>query len=683
MIKNLLQLNSISKKVAVMATLLTGIPVIAVTFLAVSQAKHELDTVAAEDLKHVAQAVSEMCRTQDELLKAKLNSDLNLAEGYLREQSGAGEGWDTAVTLVEKVDKIGDFTVPHATLGSVSLTGNNDLTDYIDQATGSTCTIFQVLPGKWVRVATSIRKDDGSRAVGTTLNSDSRVYKAVMAGQTFTGTNMILGNLYETVYRPVRNAQGDIVAVLYVGVRHSSFEALQTAVSNIKLGSTGYPYIMRGDGVLVLHPSKVGTDLSDYEFCKEMKANKRGWVEYVWEGRLKFTAYEYYEPYDWIIAAGAYADEYNTAANNMRSYMLTAATISIGIASLLAIFIGRRIARGVKRVAVAINEISQGDGDLTQRVSVQSKDETGELANAFNVFVGKIHNLIVEVASATHEVAGAATQIAAGSEEMAIGMQKQSDQATQVSSAIEEMSASVSEVACKSNEASQNAEQAGEQAQEGGDVVGQSVQGMKDIADVVSESADAINELGKRGEQIGQIIEVINDIADQTNLLALNAAIEAARAGEHGRGFAVVADEVRKLADRTTKATEEIGDSIQAIQSETSLAVQRMSTGTDRVDAGVKLAEKAGQSLDEIVGSASSVSSMIRSIAAASEEQSAAAEQVSSSIQSINAVSSEAAEGANQAATAAAQLSNKAEQLQLLVGQFKVDVSNSADQAQS
>jgi methyl-accepting chemotaxis protein len=430
---------------------------------------------------------------------------------------------------------------------------------------------------------------------------------------------------------------------------------------------------MTGDGVLAIHPKMVGTDLSEHAFCQEMKAKKSGWVAYDWEGRLKFTAYEYYEPYDWIIAAGAYADEYNHASTHIRNFMVIAAVVFIVISCLLAVLLGKRIAGGVRRVSDAIREISQGDGDLTQRLAINSKDETGELASRFNVFIGKIHDLIVDVADATREVAGASTQIAASSEEMATGMQQQSQQATQVSSAIEEMSSSVMEVARKSSEASESAKDAGKQAKAGGEVVAQSVEGMKGIAEVVNESAGAINELGKRGEQIGQIIEVINDIADQTNLLALNAAIEAARAGEHGRGFAVVADEVRKLADRTTHATEEIGESISAIQSETELAVKRMSAGTERVGAGVVLAEKAGVSLNEIVNSASNVAGMIESIAAASEEQSAAAEQISSSIQSINAVSNEAAEGANQAAAAAAQLSRKAEQLQALVGQFKVN----------
>ena len=318
-----------------------------------------------------------------------------------------------------------------------------------------------------------------------------------------------------------------------------------------------------------------------------------------------------------------------------------------------------------------IKDIAQGEGDLTQRVDVNSKDEIGELGKWFNAFVAKIHDVIAEVSDATREVAAAATEIAASSDEMAAGMSEQSSQVMQISSAIEEMSASVVEVARKSSEAASNASESGQVAQKGGEVVNETIAGMNAISDAVTAGAASVTELGKRGEQIGEIIEVINDIADQTNLLALNAAIEAARAGEHGRGFAVVADEVRKLADRTTKATEEIAESIKAIQSETGEAVQRMNGGTDQVDKGVERATEAGRSLQQIVSGAQEVASMIQSIAAAAEEQSAASEEVSRSVDAVSAVTRQATEGASQAAQAAGQLSTKAEQLQKLIGTFK------------
>ena len=263
-------------------------------------------------------------------------------------------------------------------------------------------------------------------------------------------------------------------------------------------------------------------------------------------------------------------------------------------------------------------------------------------------------------------------EIAASSEQMAAGLTRQSQQASQVAAAVEEMSATVTEVASKSSEASHAAKASNEDAAKGGGVVRETVEEMRGIAEQVNQSATAVSQLGRKGEQIGAIISVINDIADQTNLLALNAAIEAARAGEHGRGFAVVADEVRKLAERTTAATKEVAQSIGEIQSETGVAVERIETGSKRVSRGVDLANSAGEALSRIVTSSNSMASMVQSIASASEEQAAASQEIAKSIEAINAVTRESTEGASQASKAAADLSGQAEQLQSLVGRFKI-----------
>jgi methyl-accepting chemotaxis protein len=360
------------------------------------------------------------------------------------------------------------------------------------------------------------------------------------------------------------------------------------------------------------------------------------------------------------------------ATNAIRFVLASVIGVTIVVVFVVALLFARMLSKPINLLVARLKDIAEGEGDLTQRVDQARKDELGELGKWFNTFVEKIHGVISEVGATAREVAGAATEIAASSEEMAQGIGEQNQQVTQISAAIEEMSSSIIEVARKSAEAAENAQESGKVAEEGGKVVTETIQGMNEISDAVTASAASVSELGKRGDQIGQIIEVINDIADQTNLLALNAAIEAARAGEHGRGFAVVADEVRKLADRTTKATEEIGESITAIQTETGQAVERMNAGTEQVKVGVDKATQAGRSLEKIVTGAQDVATMIRSIAAAAEQQSAASEQVSKGVQSVSAVTNQSAEGASQAAMAASQLSTKAEQLQALVGRFKL-----------
>ena len=326
----------------------------------------------------------------------------------------------------------------------------------------------------------------------------------------------------------------------------------------------------------------------------------------------------------------------------------------------------------VKQMIERVRDIAEGEGDLTQRLSIDKTDEIGQLAKWFDVFVENIHTIINDVSQTTNGVAGAATEIAAASEEMATGLDDQKREVEQVTTAMEEMARSVEDVARKSIDAQTAAEAAGRDATEGGDVVSQSVEQIKAIAGQVNESAHSVGELGKKGEKIGEIIDVINDIADQTNLLALNAAIEAARAGEHGRGFAVVADEVRKLAERTTQATEEVASSVREIQDETRVAVERMDAGRSTVEQGVELSHQAGQALQRIVQASGNLRSMVESIAGATEEQAATSKQISSSAESITSISAQTSDGANQAAQAAADLSSQAENLKTLVGRFKL-----------
>ena len=256
---------------------------------------------------------------------------------------------------------------------------------------------------------------------------------------------------------------------------------------------------------------------------------------------------------------------------------------------------------------------------------------------------------------------------------MAAGANEQSAQASEVATAVEQMTKTIFETTKNTTTAASASKNAGKVAVEGGKVVEETIKGMIRISEVVKQSAETVLELGRSSNEIGEIVQVINDIADQTNLLALNAAIEAARAGEQGRGFAVVADEVRKLAERTSKATQEIAGMIKHIQKDTDGAVQSMQQGTKEVENGKLLAEKAGDSLKEIITGAERVADIVTQVAAASEQQSRASEQITQNIELITNVTQQSATGVRQIAHAAEELNQLTGNLQSLISGFKVD----------
>lgn len=310
-------------------------------------------------------------------------------------------------------------------------------------------------------------------------------------------------------------------------------------------------------------------------------------------------------------------------------------------------------------------------GDLTISVQVDERDH-GSVLWAMKNMTTNLRSIMSQVSNTSSQVAAAASQLHSTADRIATGAEEVVAQAGTVATAGEEMSATSGDIAQNCQFAAEGAQRASHTAQNGAEVVERTVRVMGQIAEKVQESARTVGSLGERSDQIGAIIGTIEDIADQTNLLALNAAIEAARAGEQGRGFAVVADEVRALAERTTRATREIGEMIKTIQNETKGAVAAMEQGVHQVETGTMEAAKSGNALQNILQQINEVAMQVNQIATAAEEQTATTGEISSNMQQITEVVHQTSQGAHESATAAAQLSGNAEVLQTLVRQFKL-----------
>ncbi len=364
-----------------------------------------------------------------------------------------------------------------------------------------------------------------------------------------------------------------------------------------------------------------------------------------------------------------------TLASEAKTALVFSIVLSVVLGSItiiIGLFVMFSITTPLSRMLYMLKDIAEGEGDLARRLETDRKDEFGELARWFNRFVDNIHAIISQVAGNTSQVSEAANRLHSTATQIATAAEEVACQSTTVATASEEMSATSNDISHNCSLASEISGRANATATGGASVVQETLVVMQNIAERVQESARTVESLGARSDQIGAIVGTIEDIADQTNLLALNAAIEAARAGEQGRGFAVVADEVRALADRTTKATKEIGEMIKAIQRETAGAVGSMENGVNEVEKGMESSRKSGNALQQIVDAIGEVSMQVHQIATAAEEQTAVTGEISSNIHQITDVVSETARGAHETAAAASQLSSLATELQRMVGRFKL-----------
>ena len=457
-----------------------------------------------------------------------------------------------------------------------------------------------------------------------------------------------------------------------------SLDTMVATLSNFRVGDSGFVFMTDGSGKVKLHPDAARIDRDNLNqlagpvapalLGKQVFSASHAEVD----GQKVVLATSYIPLLDWYLVVQVPEAEIYAELDQARLHiLLVSLAIAVGM-GLLGMVLAGSVSRPLNELARLFRELGSGDGDLTQRLKVDGRDELSEVARGFNNFVAKIHGSIEQVASNSRQLASTAAQVAEQAQLTQHNCTAQRDRTGQVATAIHEMGATVSEIAGNASLAADVARQANEQADAGAGVVAQARHGIVGLSDELESVSGVIGSLAGQTDAIGSILDTIRSISEQTNLLALNAAIEAARAGEQGRGFAVVADEVRNLASRSAASTEEIQKMIDGLQAQSARAVSAMAEGHGQSLTVVNQADAANEALGQITAHITQISDMNIQVATATEEQSSVVGEINRNVEDINQLTMETADIAHQLTASSRSLQQLSGELDQLVGNFRL-----------
>ncbi|MHA6178701.1 methyl-accepting chemotaxis protein [Pseudomonas mohnii] len=549
---------------------------------------------------------------------------------------------------------------------------NNDFreVDEFKQMTAGVATVFVRSGEDFIRVSTSLSKQDGSRAIGTMLDHAHPAYARLMAGQSYVGRALLFDRSYMTQYTPVRDSSGKVIAVLFVGFDYTDAQNAQFEnLKRFRIGQTGSLALLDEQNKWLVPIA--GVQALDQAVPAVVALAKVPGKGRFWSDKSE-DFYSIAVPFEggpWSVVA------------SMPKTEISAVTWSVGIqlaiGSLLAMLLAVGAAVWLLRSKLApLGDLVRqaealGAGDLSVRLSVSSNDEIGQLARAFNQMSQALSTMVEHIRNASKEVNSRAQALSGLSGGAYEGMEQQSGEISSMAGAVEEFSATSLNIADNMGNTQRLAQENAQQTQIGRTSMDEASSSLEQIAGALNSTATVINTLGQRSQEIGGIVGVITSIAEQTNLLALNAAIEAARAGEQGRGFAVVADEVRNLASRTRQATDEISEMIQSIQQETGNAISTMEQGNVLMQEGLSRNANVASALARIDEQSRSAGQQFAAITTATQEQSSTATLLSSNLQSIALANSEQREVVSNLAVTAKELEKLAADLRSEVDRFR------------
>ncbi|WP_230153517.1 methyl-accepting chemotaxis protein [Pseudomonas brassicacearum] len=480
------------------------------------------------------------------------------------------------------------------------------------------------------------------------------------------------GKLVITVATPVQR-QNQMIGVAGADIDLSSVSAI---INSLNFGGHGHAFIVSADGKILIHPDskRVLKTLAE-AYPNGAPQISPGVKEVDLDGKTQFISFTHVNGVpgaDWYVALVLDKDTALAMLSEFRTSALIAMVIAVVfIIALLGMLI-RVLMQPLLTMGRAMHDIAEGEGDLTRRLVIHGHDEFGALGTSFNRFVERIHTSIREVASATGQVNEVALRVVSASNSSMFNSDQQASRTSSVAAAINQLGAAAQEIAQNAALASQHSSDARSLAEDGQQVVDKTIAAMQQLSAKISDSCGNIETLNSNTVNIGQILEVITSISQQTNLLALNAAIEAARAGEAGRGFAVVADEVRNLAHRTQDSAQQVQKMIEELQVGAREAVLTMTDSQRQSESSVGIANQAGERLGSVTQRIGEIDGMNQSVATATEEQTAVVESINVDITEINTLNQEGVENLQATLRACADLEQQAARLKQLVGSFRI-----------
>jgi methyl-accepting chemotaxis protein len=564
--------------------------------------------VAESNLEHEAKLMAGTLDSLFEAVKIRGETQSRFFIKYIGSTPELGQG--TA--------KAGEVDLPVVKLGNEVLNGNERVLAAFKALTGEEAAFLFIKEGKVYRLATLLKDKDGKPMHGVPIGDADPVAKALLAGQDYQGLAIRGGKYNFSTVKLLKDGDGKPWGAYSIRISlDGELKRIRDQFGGLVAGKTGYVYIVRPTdektiGEFVLHPKFQEKSIAEVDLPAAAKASvtevvtrKSGMFRYsmadqsgVEREKIIFAATS--PAWGWTVATGSWLDEYLEESHALRNLVIL---ISIAAALILSVLIYLLVNSRLGGLRLLVQEVSKvSAGDLRAAVhdaDPASRNEVHAIAHAFNQMAEGMRNLVKGVASTSAQVGVAANELQDAARSAMDGSAQASQSASGIAASVEELSVSISHVADNANHAAQISEDAKAVTGSGREVVQRTMNELERVASDIKESAVLIQSLGERSKQISSVVGVIREIAEQTNLLALNAAIEAARAGEQGRGFAVVADEVRKLAERTAMSTQEISTTVSAILQETSGAVQRMQTVSANMSDSVGLAREAGDSFTD------------------------------------------------------------------------------------